>query len=421
MPASIKRSITTLQISQFLLGTTYALAHLFISYDVPISTPYKVVSAFANPGATASDAWTDFAHVARSTGPFPPWLKRLAYRAVGAEGLAESVHDGHIYTDRRAYGTEFSPNPSGGSPFQTPANASVRHSTHYEVERCIDTSGQAFAIMLNVIYLMPLTFLFARFFVKSYITGTSKTSQAKIREQGEGRRFSESVEEAARRTSDVVESLGSQAENSIDEAAVETEENAQAMSSKARNAGRSAKDTINGSSSGSTQSSTSIRNMETSVQQTGENVKESLDQGKKKFDKMMKDSSLGDSYVQVIEKMREGAMQASGSTDADESFESNEQSSGSEQQTSSSTQATSSSSNDRNTSTTVSDTGDATSEAIKGEIKAEESTADEAGEDAEESSQGQTYAETVKEGDGGDEEDESKEGESGSWGFGLHD
>jgi hypothetical protein len=34
---------------------------------------------------------------------------------------------------------------------------------------CVDTSGQAFAIMLNVSYLLPLTWLFARFFVRSYL------------------------------------------------------------------------------------------------------------------------------------------------------------------------------------------------------------------------------------------------------------
>lgn len=34
---------------------------------------------------------------------------------------------------------------------------------------CMDTSGQGFAIWLNVLYLLPLTYLFARFFVRSYL------------------------------------------------------------------------------------------------------------------------------------------------------------------------------------------------------------------------------------------------------------
>jgi hypothetical protein len=33
----------------------------------------------------------------------------------------------------------------------------------------MDTSGQGFAIWLNVAYLLPLTYLFARFFVRSYL------------------------------------------------------------------------------------------------------------------------------------------------------------------------------------------------------------------------------------------------------------
>jgi hypothetical protein len=39
----------------------------------------------------------------------------------------------------------------------------------------VDTSGEAFAIGLNVLYLAPLTWLFVRFFVRSYLaTGSSK-------------------------------------------------------------------------------------------------------------------------------------------------------------------------------------------------------------------------------------------------------
>jgi hypothetical protein len=43
-----------------------------------------------------------------------------------------------------------------------------------ETVPCIDTSGQMFAIWLNVLYLLPLTVLFIRFFIRSYITRTRR-------------------------------------------------------------------------------------------------------------------------------------------------------------------------------------------------------------------------------------------------------
>jgi GNS1/SUR4 family len=45
----------------------------------------------------------------------------------------------------------------------------VTSHTEYQQVKCINTSGQTFAIWLNVVYLTPLTFLFVRFFIKSYL------------------------------------------------------------------------------------------------------------------------------------------------------------------------------------------------------------------------------------------------------------
>ena len=41
--------------------------------------------------------------------------------------------------------------------------------TTYVVEPCIVTSGETFAICLNVLYLAPLTYLFVSFFIASYV------------------------------------------------------------------------------------------------------------------------------------------------------------------------------------------------------------------------------------------------------------
>lgn len=83
VPTLIKRSLTSLQISQFIIGASVAMVHSFISYLVPVH------------GAGAG--------------------------------------------------------------------------TKYHKVDCIDTTGQTFAIWLNVFYLAPLTYLFMSFFVASYL------------------------------------------------------------------------------------------------------------------------------------------------------------------------------------------------------------------------------------------------------------
>ena len=89
-----------------------------------------------------------------------PWLKKFAFRAAGAEGIAENVLN--------AQGQHFGADALNAARFahskQQAENAIV-----YETIDCVDNSGQAFAIWLNVMYLLPLTYLFARFFVKSYL------------------------------------------------------------------------------------------------------------------------------------------------------------------------------------------------------------------------------------------------------------
>lgn len=83
VPTVVKRSLTSLQISQFIIGASAAMVHSFISYLVPVQ---------------AGD-----------------------------------------------FGTK------------------------YQKVNCIDTTGQTFAIWLNVFYLAPLTYLFMSFFVASYL------------------------------------------------------------------------------------------------------------------------------------------------------------------------------------------------------------------------------------------------------------
>src|SRR5947207_136251 len=90
-----------MQIMQFLIGFTFALGHLFVEYTVPVSTPYTVSSTFtsavSSPSAAISSAVASATAAAASTAaaaastPIASWLKKLAFRAAGEEGLAENV------------------------------------------------------------------------------------------------------------------------------------------------------------------------------------------------------------------------------------------------------------------------------------------------------------------------------------------
>ncbi|OBT76271.1 hypothetical protein VF21_03336 [Pseudogymnoascus sp. 05NY08] len=107
VPKAIKQTLTTLQISQFIIGVYYAAAHSFLSYDIPSTS------------ASAS-----------SPSAFP------------------------------------APSPNRKVLYTGPAGAADQK---YETVSCINTSGQTFAVWLNVFYLGPLMYLFMRFFYRSYI------------------------------------------------------------------------------------------------------------------------------------------------------------------------------------------------------------------------------------------------------------
>lgn len=123
-----------MQITQFVFGTNMAAAYLFVHYTIPYPSGSAALEQLTNAATAAT------AEVGSIT-----WLKKLAFRAAGAEGLAENV------------GTSFTAAPVQQSGYSQ------------QMMTCADTTGQAFAIWLNVSYLLPLTYLFARFFVRSYL------------------------------------------------------------------------------------------------------------------------------------------------------------------------------------------------------------------------------------------------------------
>ncbi|KAH7026763.1 fatty acid elongase [Macrophomina phaseolina] len=168
VPQPIKRSLTTMQIAQFIVGANFAAAHLFVSYTVPVSTPYILVQTVSSAAASAASAVSSSATAAASatsaTG-LGGVIKKLLFRAAGEEGLAENVRDdsGNVFGPEAANTVEI--------------RDEIRWRDEYIRVPCISTTGQSFAIWLNVIYLMPLTALFVRFFVRSYIKNTSQASK----------------------------------------------------------------------------------------------------------------------------------------------------------------------------------------------------------------------------------------------------
>lgn len=145
VPVFIKRTLTSLQITQFLIGASYAMIHSFVSYSLPVAK--TVVQDSAAPVATSVDADNSV------PSPAPAFLDNLKQMVLGMASKSTTTQT--VYTQ--------------------------------EIVPCINTTGQTFAIWLNVLYLAPLTYLFVKFFITSYLRRSSATSA-----QGKGKGSRES-------------------------------------------------------------------------------------------------------------------------------------------------------------------------------------------------------------------------------------
>ncbi|KAK6387493.1 hypothetical protein LTS17_000762 [Exophiala oligosperma] len=211
VPKWFKQSLTTLQITQFVVGATYAFSHLFIAYQAPVSVAYTyfpgevaskiVYSIPSDLSATASSA---MATVSAGLGA---WMKKAALRAAGYEGLAQNV----LNEQGRPFGLD-----AVNAVEDLVAREETRFRDELQWTHCLDTSGQVFAILLNCMYLAPLTWLFAQFFVTSYLKRqerrrSSSASDIAMRarqslqdaSKGVARRLSEAVEEMHRTSEDI--------------------------------------------------------------------------------------------------------------------------------------------------------------------------------------------------------------------------
>lgn len=136
VPVFIKRSLTSMQITQFLVGASLAMCHSFIYYFAPARSATNT----ADPATTVES------------------VHALLFGSGAAARRVKTV---------------------------------VSDDASYVSQPCIVSSGETFAIWLNVVYLAPLTYLFVSFFIASYV----KRSNAANKFAGKGA--------AARRLSNV--------------------------------------------------------------------------------------------------------------------------------------------------------------------------------------------------------------------------
>jgi hypothetical protein len=226
-----------MQIAQFIFGASYAAIHLFISYDIPIARPYQVLATVSSVAASATSALASASSEVSKVIESPTAsasvgaiIKKFLLRAAGEEGVAERVgipHDSkpvsqHI--EERIEQLHHHAVPTGPT-YET------KWRTEWTRVNCIDTSGEAFAIYLNLFYLFPLTVLFARFFYKAYMKrttrprGASQNAKAIAQDARTAEHETEkAVEAAGKRAEDKVRPLGAKAQEKTRDLAKELRE-----------------------------------------------------------------------------------------------------------------------------------------------------------------------------------------------------
>jgi uncharacterized protein YjbJ (UPF0337 family) len=199
-----------MQIVQLIWGSLYAGAHLFLQYDMPVSTSYTIttfiksaVSSASSLVSVATSTISEIIETPTPTGDMVALAKKLLLRAVGEEGIAERV------TNR--YGQALAPAIQAKIEEiqeQLVPHHETKWNTGLTKVDCLDTSGEAFAIWLNLLYLTPLTFLFLRFFIKAY------TNRGKAGKPSEvPKKVVDSSKEAGRKTKNAIEDAGKRAED----------------------------------------------------------------------------------------------------------------------------------------------------------------------------------------------------------------
>ncbi|KAL8872416.1 MAG: hypothetical protein Q9174_001948 [Haloplaca sp. 1 TL-2023] len=189
----LKSILTTMQIAQIVLGTTYAVIHLFVAYDIPVEMPYLFVHNLSSALPTAASSLSSALPSVTGSVDIGSWIKKAALRAAGEEGLAENV--------RNSLGETFGIDAVHAAEVEK-AQEEIRYKMSYQKVNCLDAPGQTFAILLNLVYLVPLAFMFIRFFTKAYTkkaqgsSPPSKTVNAQQSGKSAARDIKDEIKEA---------------------------------------------------------------------------------------------------------------------------------------------------------------------------------------------------------------------------------
>lgn len=166
----IKRSLTTMQITQFVVGASCAMVHFFINYTIPVIAGPQTDA----PASSASTAVT---------------------------GCVVAATGRMLDTFKGTFARQTMP--------------------------CITSSGETFAVWFNVFYIAPLTYLFVSFFIESYLR-RSTANQSGRRGANAGvaaRRLSNNVQLAEKAGWDAAKSVKREVYGESNEEAVATETN----------------------------------------------------------------------------------------------------------------------------------------------------------------------------------------------------
>lgn len=214
-----------MQIAQFIFGASYAAIHLFIQYDIPIATPYKVLATVSSVAASATSAVasasSEVSKIVES--PAAPsvgaLIKKFLLRAAGEEGIAERVGIPH---DNKPVSQHIEERLAQVSQHAVPAGPTyeTKWRTEWTKVNCIDTSGEAFAIYLNLFYLFPLTVLFARFFYKAYMKRTTRPRGA----SQNAKAIAQDARTAEKETEKAIEAAGKRAEDKVRNSGVKAQD-----------------------------------------------------------------------------------------------------------------------------------------------------------------------------------------------------
>ena len=196
----MKKILTFLQIAQIVFGASYAFAHLFVAYDIPIEEAYLYVhnlsTALPSTASSVSSTLGSALASATSAAGLGSWLKKAALRAAGEEGLAENV--------RNYQGEPFGIDAIHAADVEK-AQEEIRYRMSSQRVHCLETSGQALAIFMNLVYLAPLLYLFVSFFFNSYTARAHSESPNPTKEESINQSSRDAVKDIEREIREAVD------------------------------------------------------------------------------------------------------------------------------------------------------------------------------------------------------------------------